>query len=130
MTSNHSREFKQLDADAVSFRLSIPREYLNVRQYAPLDTRLCLVFALPHTATILLHEPWCTTQEGDVSMARCLLSARAVLEGIYDLFSEQHCVPGFEVAERGADSYRLTGASFEIGILAPFINVSSSSGTL
>lgn len=97
-----TREFKQLDADAVTFRLSIPREYQNILQWANEDNRLCLVFALPHTTTILLHEPFCTMQEGDVSMARCLLSARAILEAIYSLWS----------------------SSFEIGHLSPFINVS------
>lgn len=82
-----TREFKQLDADAVTFRLSIPRDYQNIQQHATEDSRLCLVFAVPHTTTIILHEPFCTMQEGDVSMARCLLSARAILEAIYSLWS-------------------------------------------
>ncbi|KAK4048864.1 hypothetical protein OIO90_005672 [Microbotryomycetes sp. JL221] len=93
-------DFKQLDADAVAFRLSVPRHFMDVVQGAHEDNRYCLVFALPHTATILLHEPFCTTKPGDVSMERCVLSAKAILEAIFTLFS----------------------TSFDVGLLCPFIN--------
>ncbi|KAM0786648.1 hypothetical protein ACM66B_002097 [Microbotryomycetes sp. NB124-2] len=93
-------EFKQLDADAVSFRLSLPREYANITPRVTDDNRTCLIFALPHTATIMLHEPFATTKDDDLSMTRCVMSAKAILEAIYGLFS----------------------TSFDVGLLCPFIN--------
>ncbi|KAK4049546.1 hypothetical protein OIV83_004043 [Microbotryomycetes sp. JL201] len=93
-------EFKQLDADAVSFRLSLPREYANMSPRVTDDNRLCLISALPHTATIMLHEPFATTKDDDLSMTRCVMSAKAILEAIYGLFS----------------------TSFDVGLLCPFIN--------
>ncbi|KAI5477187.1 hypothetical protein MNV49_006631 [Pseudohyphozyma bogoriensis] len=92
--------FKRLDADAVTFRLSIPREFTSMQQQGNTDSRMSLVFALPHVCTILLHESFCTIADGDVSFQRCLLSARAILNAVYTLWS----------------------TSFELGLLAPFIH--------
>lgn len=122
-TTSFSRQFKQLDSDAETFLLSIPREYHNVQQFALQDTRVCLVFALPHAATILLHEPWCTSQPGDFSMMRCSKSARAILEDIYSLFSEW--LRSGRVLTSLKHSSLRTGTSFEIAILSPYINVST-----
>ncbi|KAL8279936.1 hypothetical protein RQP46_007786 [Phenoliferia psychrophenolica] len=91
-------EFKALDADAVTFRLSVPRE-MQASMHTSADVRMVLVFVVPHITTILLHEPFCTLAEDDVSLARCLLSARAVLEMVYTLL----------------------GTSFEVSLLPPFI---------
>lgn len=77
-------EYKRLDADAVTFRLSIPREFQS-SMHTSSDVRMALIFTVPHVATILLHEPFCTMLDADVSLARCLLSARAVLESVYTM---------------------------------------------
>lgn len=79
--------FKRLDAETVTFRLSIPREYNSSQPHVSGDTRLCVVYAIPHVCTILLHEPFCTMADGDVSFTRCMVSAKAILESIYSLWS-------------------------------------------
>ncbi|KAM0751551.1 hypothetical protein T439DRAFT_324738 [Meredithblackwellia eburnea MCA 4105] len=91
-------DFKRLDADAVTFRLSIPREFSGTAAHTNADVRMVLVFIVPHVATILLHEPFCTMQDADVSLARCLMSARAILESLYSLW----------------------GTSFDVSLLPPF----------
>lgn len=92
-------DFKRIDADVVTFRLSLPRE-LHALDHVHSDPRLALVHGIPHALTILLHENFITLDDGDVSLARCLLSARAILDVIYALW----------------------GTSFDIGLLIPFIN--------
>lgn len=86
--SPRSSAFKKLDADTVTFRLSVPREFQTIQQHANPDNRMCLIFSVPHASTILLHEPFCTMTPGCASLARCLLSAKAILESIYTLWSE------------------------------------------
>lgn len=110
--------FKRLDADALTFRLSIPREFQIQFQTGPQDNRLWLVFALPHTATILLHEWFCTTAEGDLALARCLLSARAILNAIFSLLSEPSLSPSQELGLT-TDLMPRLGSSFEVGLVAP-----------
>lgn len=117
---HHSSAFKKLDADTVTFRLSVPREFQTMQQHANPDNRMCLIFSVPHASTILLHEPFCSMTPGCPSLARCLLSAKAILESIYTLWSEsfRRCssCTGFN------DAFALAGSSFEIGLLAPFVN--------
>jgi hypothetical protein len=48
----------------------------------------------------MLHEPFCSSAPGDISMARCLNSARAILSQIYLLWS----------------------SSFDIAVLQPCLN--------
>ncbi|KAM0755924.1 hypothetical protein T439DRAFT_15844 [Meredithblackwellia eburnea MCA 4105] len=100
----NSPSFKRIDSDIEAFQLSIPREYKDILEIANSDSRLCLISALPYTSLILLHEQLCTSEEGDVSMAKCLKAARGILKAIYTLWS----------------------SSFDIGLLAPFINFSWS----
>lgn len=84
----NSPEFKKLDALIVAFRLSFPKEYKNVLKRddtGAVEIALVSAHVIPHAATILLHEAFCE-QEEDVSMQRCLTSARAILSIIYLLW--------------------------------------------
>lgn len=81
-------EFKKLDALIVAFRLSFPKEYKNVLKRddsGAVEIALVSAHVIPHAATILLHEAFCEKEE-DVSMQRCLTSARAILSIIYLLW--------------------------------------------
>lgn len=57
------------------------------RMLPEFDSQLILAHTLPHVATILLHESFCTSNDGDISMARCLTSARAILATLQTLSS-------------------------------------------
>ena len=83
----YSPEFKRLDALIVAFRMSFPKEYKNILGKDNNGTEITLISAhvIPHASTILLHEAFCTRAE-DVSMQRCLTSARAILGIIYLLW--------------------------------------------
>ncbi|SCZ91092.1 BZ3501_MvSof-1269-A2-R1_Chr2-1g03761 [Microbotryum saponariae] len=102
--------FRKLENDAVQFRMSIPKEYQqsdapNVQgQSTPVDNRICVIHAMPHVATIIMHEPLVAMQDNDPSFAKCLASARSILASVYNLWS----------------------TSFDIGLLAPFINLAWS----
>ncbi|KAH8927064.1 hypothetical protein BT69DRAFT_1347587 [Atractiella rhizophila] len=102
----NSNEFKRLDADVVKFRLSFPKDYSNMlakNEDGQVDSNLVTAHVIPHVlvpfCTILLHEPFCSLKD-EVSMARCLTSARAILSSIYLLWS----------------------SSYEIALLSPFVN--------
>lgn len=87
-------EFKKLDALIVAFRLSFPKEYKNVLKRddtGAVEVALVSAHVIPHAATILLHEAFCE-QEADVSMQRCLTSARAILSIIYLLWEVSYDV--------------------------------------
>lgn len=75
--------FKRLDADTVAFRLSFPRDLRHAFESdgsdTNIETNLILAHQVAHTATILLHEVWCTTELNDPSMQRCMQSASAIL---------------------------------------------------
>jgi hypothetical protein len=101
--------FKRLDADTVAFRLSFPRELRQllkrempaggfgpsphlpdihlilahmVRSAVAVATGWiadCALVQVAHTATIVLHESFCSVEPGDTSMTRCSSSARAIL---------------------------------------------------
>ena len=89
LSSPSSPDFKRLDALIVAFRLSFPKRYKNIlgmEKGAVADTALITAHVVPHAATILLHEPFCV-QADDVSMRRCLTSARAILGIIYLLWN-------------------------------------------
>lgn len=62
------------------------------------ETNLISAHVIPHASTILLHESFCKTED-DLSMQRCLTSARAILSIIYLLW----------------------GSSYDISLLQPFI---------
>ncbi|SCV72293.1 BQ2448_4987 [Microbotryum intermedium] len=102
--------FRKLENDAVLFRMSIPKEYQQMDganglgSSTPVDNRICLIHAMPHVATIMLHEPLVAMQENDPSFAKCLASARSILASVYNLWS----------------------TSFDINFLAPFINLAWS----
>lgn len=87
-------DFKKLDALIVAFRLSFPKEYKNVLKRddtGAVEIALVSAHVIPHAATILLHEAFCE-QEEDVSMQRCLTSARAILSIIYLLWEVSYDV--------------------------------------
>jgi hypothetical protein len=80
----NSPKFRQLDSDCISFRLSFHRDYkslLNARELANTAAAHYTLLAnnVAHCATILLHEPFCTSQPDDESMVRSLTSARQIL---------------------------------------------------
>lgn len=96
-----SPDFKRLDALIVAFRMSFPKKYKNIlgmEKGAMAETALITAHVVPHAATILLHESFCL-QADDVSMRRCLTSARAILGIIYLLWN----------------------SNADIGLLQPFI---------
>ncbi|KDE06717.1 hypothetical protein MVLG_02914 [Microbotryum lychnidis-dioicae p1A1 Lamole] len=92
--------FQALEQMIVDYQIHVPREYQQLYQHPNPDSRMYLVFALPHAAVILLHEPFCTIRDDDVSMQKCSQSAKAILNSIFTLYS----------------------SSFEIGLLVPFTN--------
>ncbi|SGZ30478.1 BQ5605_C048g12374 [Microbotryum silenes-dioicae] len=102
--------FRKLENDAVLFRMSIPKEYQQSNasnaqgQSTKVDNRICVIHAMPHVATIIMHEPLVAMQDNDPSFAKCLASARSILASVYNLWS----------------------TSFDIGLLAPHINLAWS----
>ncbi|SCV69806.1 BQ2448_1200 [Microbotryum intermedium] len=92
--------FKALEQMIFDYQTHVPREYQQLYQHPNPDSRMYLVFSLPHAAVILLHEPFCTIRDDDVSMQKCSQSAKAILNSIFTLYS----------------------SSFDIGLLVPFTN--------
>lgn len=90
---------RKLDAEADTFKRSIPREYRTAEAMMR-DSRLFLVHALAHTATILLHESSASAESGCPSLAKAMESARAILDAMYELL----------------------GTAYDLQQLPPFIN--------
>lgn len=88
LDQRNSAVFKQLDQDIIGFQLSIPREYQQLALHIGSDINVSLIHAIPHAATILLHEPFCTMEDNDKSMKRCINAARTILGAIVTLYSE------------------------------------------
>ncbi|KDE07907.1 hypothetical protein MVLG_01817 [Microbotryum lychnidis-dioicae p1A1 Lamole] len=96
----NSETFRRLEATIRQFQQSVPREIQNIYTSPNADSRLALIFAIPHVCLIMLHEPFVMLVEDDDSFAKCITSARAILNSVYTL----------------------CGSSFEIGGLAPFLS--------
>ncbi|SCV70690.1 BQ2448_3452 [Microbotryum intermedium] len=96
----NSETFRRLEVTIRQFQQSVPREIQNIYTLPNADTRLALIFAIPHVCLIMLHEPFVTLVENDDSFGKCIASARAILGSVYTL----------------------CGSSFEIGGLAPFLS--------
>ncbi|BGP15479.1 hypothetical protein JCM10213v2_003458 [Rhodosporidiobolus nylandii] len=101
-----SSAFRALERTIQHFRLSIPRDLQHqyiLQTTGRLDTRLLLVHSLVQVMVILLHEPFCATPDltaQDPSFKKCLDAAKAIVNSVYEL----------------------SGSSFEIGLLASFLN--------
>ncbi|GAA6035863.1 hypothetical protein JCM8097_005743 [Rhodosporidiobolus ruineniae] len=98
--------FRALERTITHFRLSIPRDlqYAYVlRSEGRFDNRLLLVSSLTHVVVILMHEPFCispTTTAEEESFRKCLEAAKAIVAAVYEI----------------------SGSSYEIGLLASFLN--------
>ncbi|GAA6057353.1 hypothetical protein JCM3770_005722 [Rhodotorula araucariae] len=107
--------FRALARTIAHFRLSIPREltYAYYASHRGIENAPLLVFTLLHVLDILMHEPFCLAgpdpRDGDGeggaaagggSFAKCLAAAKAIVASVYEL----------------------SGSSFEIGLLASFLN--------
>ncbi|GAA6060693.1 hypothetical protein JCM10212_005075 [Sporobolomyces blumeae] len=91
--------FRRLESDIIGFQASIPREYQASSGAIITDPRLHMVHSIPPATMLLLHERFVTMDENDVSMPVCLRAAQQVMQALH----------------------RITGTSFEIGLLSPFI---------
>ncbi|GAA5909807.1 hypothetical protein JCM8208_005467 [Rhodotorula glutinis] len=97
--------FRSLERTISHFRLSIPREqsYAYYASHAGIENTPFLVFTILHVLTILLHEPFCLgaeIDEHDSSFQKCAAAAKAIVASVYEL----------------------SGSSFEVGLLASFLN--------
>ncbi|KPV72281.1 uncharacterized protein RHOBADRAFT_56093 [Rhodotorula graminis WP1] len=97
--------FRSLERTISHFRLSIPREqsYAYYASHAGIENTPFLVFTILHVLTILLHEPFCLApdvDEQDLSFQKCAAAAKAIVASVYEL----------------------NGSSFEVGLLASFLN--------
>ncbi|BGP39454.1 hypothetical protein JCM10449v2_003404 [Rhodotorula kratochvilovae] len=100
--------FRALARTVAHFRLSIPRElsYAYYASHRGIENAPLLVFTLLHVLDILMHEPFCLAGPDPAdgpdggSFAKCLGAAKAIVASVYEL----------------------NGSSFEIGLLASFLN--------
>ncbi|GAA5845123.1 hypothetical protein JCM9279_005442 [Rhodotorula babjevae] len=97
--------FRNLERTIAHFRLSIPRElsYAYYASGAGIENTPFLAFTILHVLTILLHEPFCLASdvdEQDSSFQKCASAAKAIVASVYEL----------------------NGSSFEVGLLASFLN--------
>ncbi|GAA5829950.1 hypothetical protein JCM11251_007945 [Rhodosporidiobolus azoricus] len=98
--------FRSLERTCTHFRQSVPRElqhsYVHLTT-GRIDERLVLAHAMGHVVVILMHEPFCLSPDitvQDESFTKCLEAAKAIVTSVYEI----------------------SGSSYEIGLLASFLN--------
>ncbi|KAI5477590.1 C6 transcription factor [Pseudohyphozyma bogoriensis] len=89
-------EFTELDFDLGKFRALTSADFF--KSGGTIDSHLASAYAIPHAASILLHEPF--TERWDKSatssLARCLMSAKCVVNSTYVLYSSSSDLSGLD----------------------------------
>lgn len=79
--------FCDVDTSISAFQLSIPRQYFTELPVSA-DPHLALLHAVPYASVILLHSPFVTKEQDDLSAQRCLAAAHSIFRAILTYHSE------------------------------------------
>jgi len=87
-------DFKALDYALAKFRATTSANFIDAGDQ--IDSALASAYCIPHAATILLHEPFCDIHDQDPSssLARCLTSAKCVINSTYVLGQSSNDLQG------------------------------------
>ncbi|GAA5897916.1 hypothetical protein JCM5296_004968 [Sporobolomyces johnsonii] len=97
----NSPDFIALENSIIAFRHSLASFFAHdVSQNLLLDPRLSITPAILCTCMILLHENFCSMDEGDQSMAKCSASAKEIVDMLHGIVS----------------------TSFDVALLVPAVN--------
>ncbi|ORY75339.1 hypothetical protein BCR35DRAFT_306317 [Leucosporidium creatinivorum] len=91
-----SAEFKELDFALSKFRTTVSGNFIDAGNQ--IDGYLASSYAIPHVATILLHEPFTDRhdQSPNSSLAKCLTSAKCVVNSVYAFFGMSNDLAGVD----------------------------------
>ncbi|KAL8293235.1 hypothetical protein RQP46_000929 [Phenoliferia psychrophenolica] len=83
-------EFISLDYALTKFRTTTSADFFNAG--SSINGHLASAYAIPHAASILLHEPFCDRwdKSPSSSIARCLTSAKCVVNSTYVLYQSSN----------------------------------------
>ncbi|KAM0749887.1 hypothetical protein T439DRAFT_41771 [Meredithblackwellia eburnea MCA 4105] len=89
-------EFMELDFALSKFRAATSADFFN--SASSINTYLASAYAIPHAASILLHEPFIDRYDKSPtsSIARCLNSAKCVINSTYVLYQSSNDLSGLD----------------------------------
>ncbi|KAF8592080.1 hypothetical protein K439DRAFT_1401652 [Ramaria rubella] len=85
-----SPAFKGLDSTIASFKMSFPREFRDPIPNGVVDPHLYVAHLIPHTATLLLHDPHADFGLPDRSSEKLSVAAHAILDLVYLICSTSY----------------------------------------